>query len=209
MKTKIKELVKYSHLIACKELVLGSSGNISVKIQDKMLIKATGCYMSEAKPGDFMPVGIKNLKFNHKKLKPSCESRMHASCYKARPDINCVMHTHPLYATTLSSCSIKPKLISPEFILCLGTGLKVIDYICPGTRQLADTVGEAVKSANIIYLKNHGLLAVGKDLKQAYIRTLLAEQMAKMQIISSLLGKNLKGISSKQAAKLLTHLKGQ
>lgn len=207
MKYTIKELISYSHLAAKQELVIGSSGNMSLKSGKDMLIKASGIFMSEAKSRDFLRVDLKNLKYKSKTLKPSCEAKMHAICYATRADINCVIHTHPLYATTLVSCSINPQLISPEFILAIGSGIKVVDYICPGTEKLATIVGNAVKNSNVIYLKNHGLLCVGKTLKEAYTRTLLAEQMAKMQIIGQLLGKKLKGISPKQAQELLVHLK--
>jgi L-fuculose-phosphate aldolase len=206
MKQIIKELIKYSHMIAQQNLVIGSSGNISFKQGNNMLIKASGLCLSDAKQIDFLKVNLKNLKYKSKTLKPSCEAKMHAACYASRQDINCVIHTHALYATTLVSCSIYPRIISPEFILALGSGIKVVNYICPGTERLAKTVGQTVKNANIIYLKNHGLLSVGKTLKQAYTRTLLAEQMAKMQIIGQLLGKKLKGISPIQAKKLLAHL---
>ncbi len=208
MKNKLKELIKYSHLAASRQLVIGSSGNISQKDGKAMLIKASGLCMLDACSIDFVSVQLDTLKYKSRIKKPSCESKMHAICYKARQDINCVMHTHPLYATTLVSCGIKPKLISPEFILSIGSGIEVVDYICPGTDQLAKTVGNAIKKSNIIYLKNHGLLCVGKSLEEAFTRTQLAEQMAKMQIIGELLGKKLKGISSKQAEKLISHLQG-
>ncbi|MBU1042811.1 MAG: class II aldolase/adducin family protein [Candidatus Omnitrophica bacterium] len=206
MKDAINQLIQYSHSIAARDLVLGSSGNISLKSGTDMLIKASGVCMSESQSSDFIRVDLKNLSYKNKKLKPSCESKMHAICYAMRPEINCVIHTHPLYATTLVSCSINPRLISPEFILSIGSEMKVVEYACPGTEELAERVGQAVKSSNIVYLKNHGLLVVGKTLQQAYTRTLLAEQMAKMQIIGQLLGKKLKGLSSAQAKKLLAHL---
>ncbi|MFH1063164.1 MAG: class II aldolase/adducin family protein [Candidatus Omnitrophota bacterium] len=209
MNDKIKELIKYSRIIAKQGLVLGASGNISFKQGKDMLIKASGLCMSEAKQSDFLSVELKNLKYKTKTLKPSCEAKMHAICYAMRADINCVIHTHPLYATTLVSCSIYPQMLSPEIILALGSGIKVVNYICPGTDKLAKTVGQAVKNANIVYLKNHGLLSVGKTLKEAYTRTLLAEQMAKMQIIGQLLGKKLKGISANQAKKLVAHLQAK
>ena len=206
MRNLKKELVKYSHLVAGEGLVAASSGNISVKQGGSILIKASGCFMEEAGIGDFLAVDLKTLGFCHSKLKPSCELKMHAVCYKGNAEIKCVMHTHPLYATTLINCSIDPEVLSPEFALSLGSGIEVIDYFCPGTEQLAESVGKAVKKANVVYLKNHGLLTVGKDLKQAYTRTVLAERMAKMQILSRLLGKRLKGISKGQAKKLIANL---
>lgn len=203
---KFKELVKYSHMIARKELVHGSSGNISIKQGRSMLIKASGCVMEEARQKDFVSVDIETLSFKKKTSRPSCEFKMHAFCYRKRPDIRCVIHTHPLYATTLINCSVKPKLIGPEFVLAIGSQIGLIDYICPGTEKLAKKVEQAAVKNNVIYLKNHGLLCVGRDLQEAYTRTLLAEQMAKMQVLAISMGKNIKPLNVKQTKVLLKTL---
>jgi len=200
---KYKELIKYSHLIARNELVHASSGNISIRQGRSMLIKASGCFMEEARREDFVNVDIATLSPKKNSFRPSCEFRMHAFCYRVRPDISCVIHTHPLYSTTLISCSVKPKLTGPEFILGIGSEIGIIDYICPGTEKLASKVGQVVAKCNVIYLKNHGLLSVGKNLKEAYTRTILAEQMAKMQVIAMSMGKKLQAISAKQIRTLL------
>ncbi len=195
---KYKELIKYSRLIARNGLVHASSGNISIRQGRSMLIKASGCFMEEAGRGDFVGVDIATLSHKKNSSRPSCEFRMHAFCYRARPDIRCVIHTHPLYATTLINCSVKPELAGPEFILGIGSEICIIDYICPGTEKLASKVGQAAAKSNVIYLRNHGLLCVGKNLKEAYTHTILAEQMAKMQVIALSMGKKLKVISARQ-----------
>ncbi len=203
---KYKELIKYSHLIARRGLVQGSSGNISIRQGRSMLIKASGCFMEEARRVDFVSVGIETLSPKKKKSQPSCEFRMHAFCYQARPDISCVIHTHPLYATTLVSCSIKPNLIGPEFILGIGSEIGIVDYICPGTEKLAHKVGQVIAKCNVIYLKNHGLLSVGRDFKEAFTRTILAEQTAKMQVLALAMGKRINSLNAKQISLLLKTL---
>ncbi len=200
---KYKELIKYSHIIARDGLVHASSGNISIRQGGSMLIKASGCFMQEAMREDFVSVDIATLRCNKNSSRPSCEFRMHAFCYRARQDIRCVIHTHPLYATTLISCSVKPKIAGPEFVLGIGSEIGVIDYICPGTEKLASKVGKIIAKCNVVYLKNHGLLSVGKNLKEAYTRTILAEQMAKMQVIAMSIGRKLEFISAKQIRELL------
>ena len=200
---KYKQLIKYSHLLAQAGLVYGSSGNISMKNGKSMLIKASGCFMEQAKKQDFVNVDIATLKSSKKSARPSCEFRMHAFCYQARRDIAYVVHTHPIYATTLISCSVKPKLVCPEFIIGIGSEIGMVEYICPGTEKLAKKVAREIKYKNVVYLKNHGLLSVGKNLQEAYTRSILAEQMAKMQVIALSMKKNLKSISKKQIDFLL------
>ncbi|MFH1459498.1 MAG: class II aldolase/adducin family protein [Candidatus Omnitrophota bacterium] len=200
------ELVKYAKLTARNHLVHCSSGNISVKDKSAMLIKASGVYMEKARKSDFVPVDIKTLKYNRKSSAPSCEYRMHAACYKARQDIACVLHTHPFYSTLLLVCSITPKFILPESILTAGSKLGLISYVCPGTEKLAKNITAKIKKHNIIFLKNHGLLVVGADLKQAYERTILTEQMAKMQVLAYLMGRKISAISPAQAKKIIKDL---
>ncbi len=110
---------------------------------------------------------------------------------------------YPIYATTLAACFVKPKLIGPEFILGIGSDIGVIDYIYPGTEKLASKAGQVIEKSNVIYLKNPGLLSVGKDSKEAYTRTILAEQMAKMPAISLSMGRNIKALNAKQISMLL------
>jgi len=198
-----KQLVSYSRNIARRELVLGSSGNISARSGTAMVIKASGTCMETARNADFLTVEIATLRYRHKTLRPSCELRLHAACYRSRPDIACVIHTHPLYATILASCSIKPVICAPEFMIASGGDVAVIPYICPGTPQLAQRVGSAVRNHPIIYLKNHGLLTVGATIAEAFMRTLIAEQMAKMQVISLMIGKKINSIGRHRKQQLL------
>ena len=200
---KREELVKYSRRIAAKHLVIGSSGNISAKKGAHMLIKASGVCFEDMELNNFVQVNLKTLHFDPKKNSPSCEFKMHAACYRTRPEINYVIHSHPLYATLLVSVGIKPQILSPEFVICIGNQVGVVPYICPGTEKLSKEVSRLIVKNNLVYLKNHGLVAVGKTISEAYQRTCYAEQMAKMQVLALAMNKKIKTISSVEIKKLL------
>lgn len=202
-----KELVKYANLLGKEELVAGPSGNISLRLGSKIIIKASGVWLEEARVSDFVELDLNKLNCKPEPLKPSCEWGMHLACYNARQDITCVMHTHPFYATFLASCSLRPKIFLPECIAYIGSRLAILPYYCPGTEELAKRHAFLIKKHNIIYLKNHGLLAVGSSLKEAFLRTMIIEKMAKMQIIAKVLGRNLKVMGEAEINKILGQIK--
>ena len=203
MKVK-QELIKYSRHIAAKELVIGASGNISVKNGEGMWIKASGVCFEDIGLDDFVKVNLKTSKFSLKSKRPSCEFKMHLACYKVRSEINCVLHSHPLYATLLVTAGIKPRVLSPEFAVCIGSRVGVVGYLCPGSEKLAREASRSILNSNLVYLKNHGLIAVGKTIKEAYYRTCYAEQMAKMQVLALAMNKKIKAISRVEIKQLLS-----
>jgi len=191
-----RDLIRVARRVGAEGLVIGASGNISVRRGKTMLIKASGAWLEQATAADFVAIPLADAPAGGRGKRPSCEYRMHAACYLARPDITCVIHTHPLYATLLVTCGLTVRAISPEFSLSIGSEPGFVRYLCPGTAGLAHSVGKCAAEHNVVYMKNHGLVAVGASLDEAYMRTQLAEQLAKMHIIAALLKRRLPAIDS-------------
>jgi len=76
----------------------------------------------------------------------------------------------------------------PDFIALLGTDVPTIDYVVPAGRELADRVVAAVKKHNVVLLANHGVVALGGNVREAYFRALAAEAAAQIYLMSKLLG---------------------
>jgi len=120
--------------------------------------------------------------------KPSTEAGMHIGVYKARPDVGAVVHTHSVYASAVASVR---KAIPPfldEMVLVLGGGIEVAEYGMPGSEELAHNAVAALGKKNAVLLANHGPLCCGKDLESALENAGLVERVAKIFILSSLLG---------------------
>jgi len=198
-----RKLIKYAHLIAAKQLVIGSQGNISLKTNKQILIKASGVHLKKAREQNFISVDICTLTYKHERCRPSCELLMHTLIYRQRPDIKAVIHTHPFYAMLLISCSIKPKILMPEFILQVSKNFAILPFICPGTKKLAQKVADVARKTNVIYLKNHGMVVLGENLEKAFFRTRVCEQMARMQIFSLLLDKKMIPITKYKLTRLI------
>jgi len=184
----LKELKNIGRKISQTGLVIGEGGNISAKIGNVIYMKARGISMGDAKLSDYIPIDIKTGKPLRKRDLPSSEIYMHLACYRTRKDVGAVIHTHPVFATALGITGIKLKPATYEAMVNIKSPIAKIGYIEPGTPKLGKAVGRAIRKHNAALLKNHGLVTVGKDLKEAFLRTLAVERAA--LIVGTLHGYN-------------------
>jgi L-fuculose-phosphate aldolase len=184
-----KELIKYGRLIHAQNLVMGTGGNISVRVKDKVYIKASRVSLESSREEDYNEVDLKTGKTLCLKGPCSVELPMHLACYRARADIGAVVHTHPIYGTALGLSEKKLKFVSYEFKFTLQSGVPVINYKEPGSVELAEAVKKMIKKHNAVLLKNHGAIAVGKNIKEATERSIALERACKIYVLSKLMGK--------------------
>ena len=189
MKNIKKALIKYGKLIYKERFVIGTGGNISARSYGKVYVKASRVSLKDSKMTDYNEVDLKTGKAICLKGPCSIEIPMHLSCYRARPDIGAVIHTHPVYGTIVGMMTSRIGYISYEFMAAFGSEVPTINYKRAGTPELAKSVEKVIKKHNGALLKNHGVIVVGKDLKEAYIRTLALERACKIYLFSKLGGK--------------------
>jgi L-fuculose-phosphate aldolase len=194
---KEKEQVAYfMKRLYTQKLTTCSGGNISIKINDKIiLITASQTDKAGLKPEQIGIITLENKNLTPD-LKLSMETSMHLLIYKKRPDIKAIIHAHPVVATGLivSDKKINCKLTGESRAML---GIPVLTpYALMGSKKLAYIVSEASLKTNVILMKNHGVIASGKSLLQAFNRIEILENAAKMTLISELLG-NKKELSAK------------
>jgi L-fuculose-phosphate aldolase len=128
-----------------------NGGNFSVKNGKGMIIKATGSFPHKLKKSDFVFVSgfKKDEVYVLGKKEPSSEARLHWGIYQARPDANCILHTHDFIAV---SCPVKMK------------GIKYVKELPYGTMESARAVKNASKNNDYLIMTNHGVLALGKNI---------------------------------------------
>ena len=112
--------------------------------------------------------------------KPSIEFKMHFNAYAARPGSSGAVHTHSPIATAFGICNQKFDPINTDAVFLADT--ETVPWFMPGTQELADAVGEALGKSRGCIMQNHGLMAVGKDLRKAATRAMLIEETAKIQL---------------------------
>jgi L-fuculose-phosphate aldolase len=183
------ELCEYSARMKQRGLTSATGGNVSHRVGDDMWISPTGCVMDELGVDDWVKVDLESGKPYPHRYKPSSEVVMHQQIYLARPDINAVMHSHPPYIIALSLLGIELMPIGSESPIALGERVPLVPYEIPTSPLLARAAAEYTREYNVLMLENHGLVTLGKDNREAYNRTELAEEIAKVICIAHSLGK--------------------
>lgn len=162
-------------------LTTTSGGNLSIREGSVVYLTPSASDKGRMEPED---VGATDLDGNivGKGFKPSIETRMHLEVYKARPDISAIVHAHPANASAFaaSDAPIRSDLLSESYAI-LGR-IAVAPYHCMGTPELALSVAEAIKGANCVIMRNHGALAVGRSMLEAFDRLEVLEAAAKVSL---------------------------
>jgi len=119
---------------------------------------------------------------------PSSELPLHQAIYRARPDVRGIVHAHPRTATGFAAAGIP--LNEPlvcEVVIGLGS-IPLAKYGTPGTPELADALEPLIPQYDAILMSNHGVVAYGADLHQAYMKMETVEHFAQIALITHLLG---------------------
>ncbi|MCX6777191.1 MAG: class II aldolase/adducin family protein [Candidatus Micrarchaeota archaeon] len=164
----VREMILCAKILSRFGWAPANAGNISARIKDGMLIKATGCEMGNLKPGDFTLVKEIDLeKFILKKaigLKtPSSETPMHYLIYKERKDVNSVIHVH-------DEALLKKEVYEKLKINCTK---REFPY---GSKESAEAAFKVLRNKKIAILKNHGVVSVGVGVGDAMQNILEAHE---------------------------------
>ncbi|MEX0696242.1 MAG: class II aldolase/adducin family protein [Dongiaceae bacterium] len=163
----------------------GTSGNISVRVPEGFLLTPSGIPYDEMKPGDIV---LMRPDASHVgRCKPSSEWRFHHALMKTRPEIGAVVHSHAMFATTLSCLGLEIPALHYMIAVAGGNTIRCAPYATYGTQQTADNAVKALEGRNACLLANHGMIAVGPNLKKAMwlaveVETLAAQYWRALQI---------------------------
>jgi L-fuculose-phosphate aldolase len=185
--TARREIVRVGQLLYERSYVVSSDGNISVRLDDGRIL-ATPTQMSKGRMTEdsLALTDIEGKPLNDKRA--SSELLMHLLIYREREDVKAVVHAHPPNGTAfaVAGLAIDQPVLS-EVILTLGC-VPLADYGTPSTSELTDAMQPLVKHHNALLMANHGAVAYGADVWQAFDRLETLEHTAKITILSRLLG---------------------
>ena len=157
----------------------GTSGNISVRSDDHMLITPTSLPYNETEPDDIVSMSLTAEYGSYSgRRKPSTEWRFHLDTYLQRPDIGAMVHTHSIYATTLSMLRMDIPACHYMVAVFGGTSVRCADYAIFGSEDLSANVLKALEGRTGCLLGTHGMLACGSTLKEAMWRARELETLA-------------------------------
>lgn len=185
-----KQICEIGQRIYNKGMVAANDGNISVKISENEFL----CTPTGVSKGFMTPEFICKVDRNgkviqaNKGFKPSSEIKMHMRVYKERPDVNSVVHAHPMYATSFAIAGIPlTEPIMPEAVIALGC-VPIAEYGTPSTEEIPDAVSKYVQHYDAVLLENHGALSYSDSLINAYYKMESLEFYAQLLYQSRLLG---------------------
>ncbi|MET9412075.1 class II aldolase/adducin family protein [Streptomyces sp. NPDC002935] len=176
------ELVTTARRTVADGLVVGTSGNVSVRVGDTVLVTPTGVPYDRLTQDDIVGVGLDGRQVLGS-LRPTSELPMHLAVYRAT-GARAVVHTHAAHATAVSV--LVPELPLIHYMAAaLGGPVRVAPYATYGTPELAENMLRALAGRSACLLQNHGTLAYGGSLDQAYDRTAQLEWMCRVWLLSS------------------------
>ena len=151
-------------------LIARTWGNISCRISEtQFVITPSGRAYETLTPEEIVLVNIEDLEYEGE-IKPSSEKGIHAACYKLRPEINFVIHTHQVNASIVSSLGMDINNIEGENAQVVGTNLPIASYGLPGTKKLRKGVIDAItrSDAKAAVMAHHGAVCMGVDYDDAF-----------------------------------------
>jgi len=176
------ELVCIANKLDEQGLNRGTSGNLSARFGDGMLITPSGMGAEGLTEDDIVFVHMDGT--SRGRWQPSSEWLFHRDIYAQRPEFGAVVHTHSVAATALAC---RRKAIPPfHYMIALigGDNIRCAKYATFGTQQLSDHALLALRGRKACLLSNHGMIATGADLAEAYKITVEVETLSEMYLLA-------------------------
>ena len=174
------ELVRIANKLDAQGLNRGTSGNLSARYGEGMLITPSGMGAEGLTEDDIVFVSMDGTARG--RWQPSSEWLFHRDIYVQRGEVGAVVHTHSVAATALACLR---KDIPPfHYMIALigGDNIRCAKYATFGTQQLSDNALAALKDRKACLLANHGMITAGKNLDEAFKITVEVETLSEMYL---------------------------
>lgn len=181
------EIIKYGDIIDAKGFSPGTSGNISLRYKDKIVITSSG-----SSNGNLCYENLVVIDFNGNLVKgnekASSEKMLHIGFYKKRKDINAIIHVHsPMLSSFAAARQGLEEPVMAENVFYFGK-IPLADYALPSSKNLVDNTEKYFDKYNAVIMANHGFIVGDINLEQAYLKLELAESYAQVVLNAKILG---------------------
>ena len=184
-----KEVVAIAKMAYAEKLMAGTSGNMSIYCPEEghVIITPSGYDYEIMEEKDIVVIDLEGnvIEGIHK---PSSEWRMHAEIYKELPAVRAIVHTHSPYATSFAVLHQEIPLILIEMIPFLKGAVEVSPYAAQGSVEVGKNAVPVLERKNACLMANHGALAVGASLSEAYINSVYLEDAARIYHMARCVG---------------------
>lgn len=179
-----EDIVRYCALLWDRRLVTGSSGNVSVRLENgDLLVTPTLASLRTIREEDIVRTDASGTP-RDARMRPTSELPLHVAAYRVRQDIGAVIHTHPTFCVV---CSKLGRMFERDTVGARETLAEVAwtPYRPAGSQELAAvTSAEFARGAQVVIMERHGISAVAQTLEQAFISTDLTEEAARIAYFS-------------------------
>lgn len=198
-----ENLLNISNKLLTAGLNHGASGNCSCRDREGFLITPTGVDSSKLTTDMMVRMNLSdNFSEPKNKYQPSSEWQFHQAILKKYPEINAVVHTHSIFASSLSVLGQDIPAFHYMIAVAGGDSVRCAPYAMFGTKELSDNILEAIQDRKACLLSNHGLVAIGKDLNEAFNIAEEVEHLSRLFVEAKKIGEPLL-LSDKQMAEVL------
>ena len=180
-----REIVEQARRMNALGINQGTSGNISARCGDRMLITPSATPYDEMRPEHIASMTLEGKRGTWTgPLKPSTEWRFHLDILRGRPDAGAVVHTHATYCTTLAI--MRREIPACHYMIAAfgGNNVRCAPYALYGTEELAAHALTALEGRNACLLANHGMIVAGPDLAKAMWLAVELETIARQYYLS-------------------------
>jgi L-fuculose-phosphate aldolase len=184
-----EQLVYFGKLLHQETFVSATDGNLSLRLDDRRILATpTGIGKAMMRLRDMVIVDGDGVKLKGSR-DVSSEIEMHLTIYKLRPDVQAVVHAHPCTATAFACAGIAlDEPLCSELVMTLGA-VPLAPYGTTGTSELSESLLPFIPYNNAILMANHGVVAYGKTLCEAYYRMEAVEHFARIMLGTRQIGK--------------------
>lgn len=186
-----------------------ATGNISVRLDDHFYITPSGTVSEHLKPIDIVkcPLVLDEELIKTMSLKPSSEWHFHKRIYEKRIDVKAIIHTHSVFASTLSV--LRRSIPAFHYMIALfgGKEVKCGDYKLFGSKELSDEVILSLGNLNACLMANHGAIVVSSDIDDAFFLAQELEHLAQ-QYLEILKVGGYKTLSDEEMKNVIEKFKG-
>jgi L-fuculose-phosphate aldolase len=182
------EVCAFGREMEDRNLTIHTSGNVSRRVEDGVLITPSNTPYHEIQPEDILLMDLEGQVLEGDR-NPSVEPKVHLACYKFREEIQGVIHSHPQMATAFAAARVPLPSFLDEFGVFVGEEVRVADYAMSGTPDIAENVVKALgEDSNAVFLASHGLVTVGRTLFDAMRVARMVERAAQTYLWTQVLG---------------------
>lgn len=163
----------------------GKAGNVSARLDEGFLVTPSGLPYEEITADDIVAMGMDGVANGSRA--PSSEWRFHRDIFVARPEAGAVVHTHAMFATVLACAGMEIPPFHYMIAVAGGSTIRCAPYATFGSQALSDHALTALQGRQACLLANHGMIAIGADLREALamaveVETLCAQYWRLLQI---------------------------